>query len=1038
MINNQKESTKKQLDETTNWIEVLNSIKQKKFSDDYDNYTVKMRELGYLIEKGEMKIYLFKHKKKINIFLEPNIVKEIEIYSTLEIENFIKLNKKDINYLYIKNEKKKYVNIIENFGHYIKYNNFEIRKKSPLSTLKFKEPLEPQNDYTPKEYSDYFYDYFIYEEDEKEESKKIIFENSNIRNRISDNIIELRTKKYLKTFKFTGPTSIGKSLTLFRLAHVSFNIAYLNLKTLSKSEKDLYKAYSIVISELERFNILVDKENEINGIINKNYYDENSYLILLLNIMEYLSKLNENFVFILDQFKNKYIFEPGFLEKIKSYENIKLVQCSSINNKNIRDECIKTWSLIGKKLLYLEKNNQDYYFYFTKLYNNKKKNDDSNIIFKQISYIPKYIKKFKKHNYIKSKFLNDIKNHIDGKITEFCEDTKIEKSNLLSHLKYIIKNEYSYDEFSSVIQYIPLKYFIIIFKSDNFKIKPIFPFMKNIINYKLKETECDNYFKNKIYEKNTIENKYVKGDYFEAATKFGLLKINLPENKDYKIVTLKEIVLMDSIIEENETEEYEEEEELESDLNTENDEDLNTINNKKKNENIIEMENNIETEKTTKEDELIGEIQEKLIQSEDEEIKEEEKEGDDNDDDNDDDNNNNNDNDDDINEETDNKNDIKQDEEKTEDIVTNLDEMLKKFDLDNKNNNEDIFDKKGLSFKTLLLTLTIEDYRKFEIIEQKEKYIKKDTPIEKSGFNGDESIFLDQFSKWGKALDFAYIYGKKNEKIFVGFQMKCFFENSDLNNNAIDKCWIRKSCQKILVNSMKLFNCKIVKWHYYIIFYYNFSNSKTNVNINNLNKCRSNHICYFFYDPERKQFRDKKFAIMNELLIKDNSNLDSNVTEIREISFHKLFSITETIKAMQNFINDFSKLFGEKNQILDIIIILEKIKNNLKIKQKLAFFTQYKIMNIFLRPPLKKEILLFKMKNSENFIAVFHKDKDKKIRLFNVSTGKGIKGKLFKWFDDRSKYYYSLHEQPSGKRTQLDEIEKEIEINDNKEKIIWI
>ena len=121
-----------------------------------------------------MKIYLFKHKKKINIFLEPNIVKEIEIYSTLEIENFIKLNKKDINYLYIKNEKKKYVNIIENFGHYIKYNNFEIRKKSPLSTLKFKEPLEPQNDYTPKEYSDYFYDYFIYEEDEKLEIEFLI------------------------------------------------------------------------------------------------------------------------------------------------------------------------------------------------------------------------------------------------------------------------------------------------------------------------------------------------------------------------------------------------------------------------------------------------------------------------------------------------------------------------------------------------------------------------------------------------------------------------------------------------------------------------------------------------------------------------------------------------------------------------------------------------------------------------------------------------------------------------------------------------
>ena len=75
--------------------------------------------------------------------------------------------------------------------------------------------------------------------------------------------------------------------------------------------------------------------------------------------------------------------------------------------------------------------------------------------------------------------------------------------------------------------------------------------MKNIITYKLKETECDNYFKNKIYNNNSIENKYVKGDYFEAATKFGLLKLKLPYNDNYMEITLNEIVSMDKIIKEN-------------------------------------------------------------------------------------------------------------------------------------------------------------------------------------------------------------------------------------------------------------------------------------------------------------------------------------------------------------------------------------------------------------------------------------------------------------------------------------------------------
>ena len=62
----------------------------------------------------------------------------------------------------------------------------------------------------------------------------------------------------------------------------------------------------------------------------------------------------------------------------------------------MREECYKTWFLIGKNLVDLEKDNQDYYFYFNKIYNYKKINKNStNKIFKKLGYMPKYVNKYK-------------------------------------------------------------------------------------------------------------------------------------------------------------------------------------------------------------------------------------------------------------------------------------------------------------------------------------------------------------------------------------------------------------------------------------------------------------------------------------------------------------------------------------------------------------------------------------------------------------------------------------------------------------------
>ena len=107
-------------------------------------------------------------------------------------------------------------------------------------------------------------------------------------------------------------------------------------------------------------------------------------------------------------------------------------------------------------------------------------------------------------------------------------------------------------------------------------------------------------------------------------------------------------------------------------------------------------------------------------------------------------------------------------------------------------------------------------------------------------------------------MDYAYLYGKEeNNKIFIGFKMKCYFENSILKDKFIDKTIIKDKCKKILVNSMKLFNCKITQWHYILIFYYNSKNKKENINNDNLRKCESNGIEYIFYDPIDKVFYNR-------------------------------------------------------------------------------------------------------------------------------------------------------------------------------------
>ena len=1015
-------------------------------------------------------IFLFEEKRKIKIY-ENGKVKNIEAFTSLDIDNYMKLNKLNINDLYFKNLNNiKYIDKIENLAAFLKNNELEIKKKEPIPSLEHKKKLSYDNDYTPEEYSKYFYEYFIYE-DMSKKNEKFIFEKNEIREIILYNLLNLRTDNKLNIFKLTGPSSIGKSITLFKICHSCVNMAYINLKVMNKYKDNFNTLYRIILTELERFNI-INYLNELNDLIKKNYENNSSYSKLLINIMKYLNNLKEEkkiFIFIFDQFKYKYI-EDGFFEEIKKMKKIKIVQCSSINDKIMREECIKSWLCKGKKIQYLNDDNQNYYFYFNSIYNVKNKKlkleEKDKKIMSKFSYFPKYLKLYEEKE-DKNKFMEDIKSHIDNKISQYCANSKIDKTLLLTNLRFIIKNEYFYEKLGEIIIYVPLKYFTINFSDNTFTVKPIFPFMKTIINHKLEEKECKDYFEKGLYKINTIEADNVKGYYFEAYVKFAIKNLVFPENKNYELVMLKDISSMEKIIDDND-DLFEDEENNNSELNLDsinilsNEEDkiselhfdsldilkkeedrnnelhfdrkdtfknkegindeinvdtIDIFKNKERNNNELnldilnilkdEKDNNNELkldsinslkDKPKSKDINTEEIKDKNDEnkikedySNEEESESYSEEVEDND----------------LNffYEEQNYENKKIDKKKNNFENKDFDELLKNFGINFKEQVK--FDRKFINHEIILLSKTIEDYRLSEIETQR----KKNQIIEKSKFTGQESFFLDQRSKSGKTLDFAYLYGNKQNKKFIGFQIKCYFENSNLDNKAINKAIIRDNLQKILVNSMKLLNCKITEWHYFLIFYYNSEIKNENINKYNLIKCKINEIGYFFYEPIKNKFFESNLKrVIKGIKIDEYSNLDCHSANLMNYSQNivKIFNEekvkigNQLEKMIESFKKDLSYICKEINPPLDDI--LNRIKTNIKVKNPLQFMLKCKIIKFVLVPPLKDFILLYKKKDG-GFIAI--KNNKDIIEYYDVETGEKL-DYFHNIFDENSEYYYYL------------------------------
>ena len=337
----------------------------------------------FRIAKGN-NFLLFSSNLNVKIIQNSQIILEGTFRTNYEIKEFLVKNNIDINKVFINNKKlTDEINVL-----YLNLKNRElileiVENKMPDITIK-KEIFAWNKNYYPKDYSEFFYDYF---KTEKKESELFIYENNDLRNEIHKNVMKLFEYETIKKYKITGPYACGKSMTIFRISRITSNIIYINLKTLKENATNKDKCIKIILSECLRIDLNLDdfkkKYEKVN--ISNNVF---GFLIEILEIILELS--TEIIILILDQYKSIYFScEKGFMNKINNLmnKNLKLVICSSINDNEIRDAFLPTLQNFYGNPPHLEHDSEDYYFYYFNLYNPQYTTYEQQLFGNRVKYI---------------------------------------------------------------------------------------------------------------------------------------------------------------------------------------------------------------------------------------------------------------------------------------------------------------------------------------------------------------------------------------------------------------------------------------------------------------------------------------------------------------------------------------------------------------------------------------------------------------------------------------------------------------------------
>ena len=914
----------------------------------YIRYMHEKNPYIFFLNKGkEINIYtVFEKLIQVNLYIQGKEKKvyHFNIRTNIDLINYLKQNGFALERIIIDNNKAKLndsINIIN-----INVDNFELNLQMievEIPEIKFEDNcLDIDKNYYPFDYSKYFYEYFPFEKEEKD--KLFEYKNCPEREQIFKNVKYLITYKNIKKYKITGPFETRKSMTLFNISKSNYNIIYINLKTIKKYVNNYYKFLEILFEESSRIILSLEEQDEFRKEIKKINFEQ-SNLNILIQVLKLFLDLNDylGIILILDQFKKKNIdYDLSFEEQIKELNqnrNLKIIYCSSINDNYMRDELMPTFIKFQNKIVILNEQTQDYYFYYAGLYEQKESNNISYLLFNNKI---KYVNMVDENKYEES--LKVVDEKILNKLNEFkqyqqSKEILINNYNLvdiLLFLKDILNEENSISNLLEILSICPFKFCIIDIKDDIFKIKPIFPYIEFFISEFIKKSDCAEYFRKEKYKNISFLTNRVKGEYFEYAAKISLkqkLQKKYKINKEIyvdKIAEMNEITTPFKYFLSNLKQKY---------INDTNEEEL------------IEENNHINEESI--EVDLDKEINEKEIRKK---------------------------------------------------VKENFENELKDFNIFEKkklfNEKNNIINEINSLGKNKFLLKGIDDYRieEFENNVDKRckeiiKYINlakiknkkrtiyisikkklKNQEKDKEKYNGNENLLIDQTNPSGQIVDYAFLFGNKDDKKLILFQMKYYSSNTNLEDIFLNKTNIKYGLSALLINSIKLFNCKIKEWHYILVFYYNDKdNLNNNVGLKTLFSCSNKEIEYILFNPVKDKYymREK-----NNIKIVEKKDLDLITIEsnLDQFSFTNMLNIINIDKFNKNIFNDNSKeeylnglsKFNECLQKMNINF--DDLQNVFDVKN-LKYFCHFKIEHeIF--SPREHFIFLFTKKNSDYFIGV--------------------------------------------------------------------
>ena len=328
-----------------------------------------------------------------------------------------------------------------------------------------------------------------------------------------------------------------------------------------------------------------------------------------------------------------------------------------------------------------------------------------------------------------------------------------------------------------------------------------------------------------------------------------------------------------------------------------------------------------------------------------------------------------------------------------------------------------------VDFEKYLPEFLIKDaYHYFLNIDYYKKNVELNYSLTKYEGYEDKNIAFKQTSITGECLDYALLMGERQNKKFLGIQIKCYSPDTVGGNFSDEnKANIKDKCKNIINGIKNLLNIDIKEWHYVLILYFNPNDKDGEPNQFLIKHCKKNNLEYILYNPETKKFYDRNKMEISKFDFNDLTNLDSlsynfNSSDIYDYKEEeKLETKIELTKGYQQYFYDSTCLvyqFNNNQPLTDksfenyLVELNKNISDIIGGKSKYSFIF-LKRVNFKWIPKIPKKFCMsaYINKSKSNFIFILHIGKS----VFGIDFENKKKIKIFETLNlinSEIKYFY--------------------------------